>query len=276
MTNHRYSLSFIVSSILFTLLGFSLFLLAQKIEKPKQLSKSVIKVAILTPVVKKIIEKKPPAPVIVPPIPLPPKVQKKVEPKKVIKKKVHKKKIRKKRVVKKKVIKKRVVKKRVVKKKIIKKRVVKKKIIKKSIVKKIQPRREEVYTPVIPTPQPKRVIRPAIKAPVVHRKVPSKPQKVDKSVEKQQFLSQVRNKIIANKRYPKMALRRHIQGAVKIKFDITSSGNVSNIRYINGKKILQKGARKAIEKSFPMAIPSYLRSELPIKDIYLTIHFNIH
>jgi protein TonB len=114
-----------------------------------------------------------------------------------------------------------------------------------------------------------------IKTPV-HRSVPKKLQKVDKSAEKQQFLSQVRSKIIANKKYPRMALRRHIQGAVKIKFDITSSGDVSNIRYINGKKILQKGARKAIEKSFPITIPSSLRSELPIKDIYLTIHFNIH
>jgi protein TonB len=272
MSSRRYSISFLVSSILFALVGFSLFLLAQRVEKPKQLSRSVIKVAIITPVVKKVIEKKPKPPVIVPPIPLPPKVQKKIEPKKIIKKRVIKKKI-----IRKKIIKKRVLKKKVKKKKILKKRVVKRKLVKKRVIKKIKPKRvepivQEVY---IPTPQPKRVIKPVIKVPV-HRKVPTEPKRVDKSAEKRQFLSQVRSKIIANKKYPKMALRRHIQGAVKIKFDITSSGNVSNIRYINGKKILQKGARKAIEKSFPITIPSYLRSELPIRDIYLTIHFNIH
>jgi protein TonB len=277
MSSRRYSISFLVSSILFALVGFSLFLLAQRVEKPKQLSRSVIKVAIITPVVKKVIEKKPKPPVIVPPIPLPPKVQKKIEPKKIIKKRVIKKKIIRKKIIKKRVLKKKVKKKKIVKKKILKKRVVKRKLVKKRVIKKIKPKRvepivQEVY---IPTPQPKRVIKPVIKVPV-HRKVPTEPKRVDKSAEKRQFLSQVRSKIIANKRYPKMALRRHIQGAVKIKFDITSSGNVSNIRYINGKKILQKGARKAIEKSFPITIPSYLRSELPIRDIYLTIHFNIH
>jgi protein TonB len=277
MSNRRYSLSFLISSILFALVGFSLFLLAQRVEKPKQLSRSVIKIAILTPVVKKVIEKKPIPPVIIPPIPTPPKVQKKVEPKKIEPKKVIKKKILKKKLVRKKIIKKKIIKKKVVKKKIIKKSVVKKKVVKKRVIKKVKPKKvepiiEEVYTP---TPIPKSVVKPVIKAPV-HKKVPTKPQKVDKSAEKRQFLSQVRSKIIANKKYPKMALRRHIQGAVKIKFDISSNGDVSNIRYINGKKILQKGARKAIEKSFPMSIPSYLRSELPIKDIYLTIHFNIH
>jgi protein TonB len=267
MSNYRYSFSFIISSILFTLVGFSFFLLAQKVEKPKQLSKSVIRIAIISPIVKKVIEKKPVPPVIVPPIPIPPKVHKRIKPKKVIKKKKIRKKIIKKRVVKKKVVKKRVIKKSVLKKKIAKKRV-----IKRIKPKKVEPIVQEVY---IPTPQPKRVVKPVIKVPV-HRKVPTEPKRVDKSAEKRQFLSQVRSQIIANKKYPKMALRRHIQGAVKIKFDITSSGDVSNIRYINGKKILQKGARKAIEKSFPMNIPSSLRSELPIKDIYLTIHFNIH
>jgi len=72
-----------------------------------------------------------------------------------------------------------------------------------------------------------------------------------------------------------MALRRHIQGTVKVRFDITANGDVSNIRYINGKSILQKGARKAIERSFPMDIPNYLRSEFPINDISVSIHFHI-
>ena len=272
MSNHRYSLSFIISSILFTLVGFSFFLLAQKVEKPKQLSKSVIKIAIITPVVQKIIEKKTIPPVIVPPIPVPPKVQKKIKPKKVIKKRVIKKKIVRKKIIKKRVVKKKVIKKKIIKKRVVKKKVVKQRVIKKTEPKKVEPIIEEVY---IPTPTPKRVVRPVVRVPAP-RKVPVQPKHVDKSAEKRQFLSQVRSQIIANKKYPKMALRRHIQGAVKIKFDITVNGDVSNIRYINGKKILQKGARKAIEKSFPITIPSSLRSELPIKDIYLTIHFNIH
>jgi len=294
MSNYRHSFSFIISSIIFTLIGFSFFLLAQKVEKPKRnLLSPIIKIAIITPPVKKVVEKKKIPPVIVAPIPIPHKVHKKIKHKKSIKRKIHKKK----RVIKKKRIKKKIVKKRVAKKKIVKKRVIKKKFTKKRIVKKkiikkrvIKPKEveykeaeykrieepiiQEVYTP--PIPQPKRVIRPIIKAPTpIKREAPAKPQRVDKSAEKQQFLSQVRSQIIANKRYPKMALRRHIQGTVKVRFDITANGDVSNIRYINGKSILQKGARRAIEKSFPIDIPNYLRSEFPINDISVSIHFHI-
>ena len=99
---------------------------------------------------------------------------------------------------------------------------------------------------------------------------------VDKSAEKRRFLTQIRRDIIGNKQYPRVALRRHIQGSVKVKFDITSRGTVSNIQFINGKRILQKGVRDAIEKSFPISIPNSLRSELPIHNIYITIHFNIN
>ena len=303
MSNHRYSFSFIISTIVFALVGFSFFLLAEKIEKPKQLTPKVIKIAVITPVVKKVIEKKslPPQPLIAPIIPIPPKVKKKVKHKKVIKKKiikrvkpkkrvVKKKKIIKKRIVKKRVVKKhlikpkkrvvkkRIVKKRSIKKKIIKKRVIKPKKIKREVIKEVEPIIEEVYYER--RVQPKRVlpvIQPPvqIKTPVITPKV--EPQiKVDKSAKKREFLSQVRGKIIANKRYPKMALRRYIQGAVKVKFDITSNGTVSNIQFINGKTILQKSVRKAVENSFPINIPNNLRSELPIHDIYITIHFNIN
>ncbi|SFV63280.1 TonB-like [hydrothermal vent metagenome] len=295
MSNYRYSFSFIISSILFGLLGFSFLLLAQKVAKPKKLSMSVIKVAIISPpMVKKVIEKKTITPVVMPPVPLIHKIHKKKKPKKIIKKRSRKKRIRKKIIKKikhKKVTKKRS-RKKIIKKRVVKKRVIKKKVVKRIKHKKVEPIIEDVY---IPTPQPKRVIKHVVKAPIyrevhqeakrvvepvikthVQKEVYTKPKIVDKSAEKQRFLSQVRSQIIANKKYPRMALRRHIQGSVKIKFDITSNGDVSNIKYLNGKKILQKGARRAIEKSFPITIPISLRSELPIKDIYLTIHFNIN
>jgi len=331
MSNYRHSFSFIVSSIIFALIGFSFFLLAQKVEKPKKNRLiPVIKIAIITPPVKKVVEKKKIPHAIVPPIPIHHKAHKKIKHKK--KRKIHKKK---------RIVKKKVAKKKIVKKKIIKKRVIKPKKIKEPIIQEVytppkeieyketeyrykeieepiiqevytppkeieyketeytykeieapiiqevytppkeieyketeytykeieEPMIQEVYTP--PTPQYESVIEPVIQA-------PTEPQRVDKSAEKQQFLSQVRSQIIANKRYPKMALRRHIQGTVKVRFDITASGDVSNIRYINGKSILQKGARRAIEKSFPIDIPNYLRSEFPINDISVSIHFNIH
>jgi protein TonB len=264
--------------------------LAQKVEKPKKtIPPQIIKIALITPILKKVVKKKSvtPQPLITPPIPRPRKIKKRVKHKKRKHKKVIKRKIKKKRFVKKKIRKKtkvkKIVKKKITKKKIVKKRVLQPKRIKKrvvKVVKRVEPIIEEVY--YIPTPQPKKVVA-IVKEPVYRKPTFStkpqpqrKPQrKIDKSVEKREFLSQVRGKIINNKKYPKMALRRHIQGAVKVKFDITSSGNVSNIQFINGKSILQKSVRKAIRNSFPIGVPNNIKSELPIHDIYITIHFNI-
>jgi len=331
MSNYRHGLSFILSSILFALIGFSLLLLAEKIEKPKTLPKKAIHISIIQPKPKP----KPIAPLIAPPLP---KHQKSV--KKIVKKRRNKrikprlKKVRK-RIKKTKHIKhikhspkkvhKKVPKKihRKVKKREHRKATPKrvhqqiqrrKDVIKREAPKRVKPISQKYYQPAPkpqitepiieevtyyeykPEPQPQRVTRrrrEQISEPIVehvysqpvprppkvrqqHVVVPREPIRVDKTAEKEEFLGRVRSKIIANKEYPRMALRRHIQGSVRVKFTITSTGEVANLRYLSGKTILQKGARRAIEKSFPLNVPSNLKSELPIKDIYLTIHFNIN
>ena len=286
MTNFRYGFSFILSSIIFAMIGFSFLLFAQKVEKPKKPKKTVIKIAIITPptpIIKKTIEKKiikkeivvPPKVVV--PLPIPKKkiIKKKiVKKKKIIKKKIIKKIIKKKRI-KKRIVKKKIIKKRVPKKKIIKKKVVRKKVVKKKITKQKKFVEKKIFKEVyIPIQQPiiKKVIHKAVKkSPKVRQVV-----KVNNSQQKKAFLNRLRSKIIANKKYPRMALRRRIQGNVSVKFDITASGTVSNIRFISGKSILQKSVKNAIQQSFPISIPSVLKSELPIKNISVTIHFNIH
>ena len=113
-----------------------------------------------------------------------------------------------------------------------------------------------------------------IQAPIPPKTAPK--QKVNKSAEKRAFLRTVRSQIKANKKYPKMALRRHIEGTVGIMFDIGANGSVSNIRFLNGKSILQKSVRKAVLRSFPIAIPSNLRSELPMYNISVNVNFKIN
>jgi len=103
----------------------------------------------------------------------------------------------------------------------------------------------------------------------------SKP-KIDKSIEKRAFLRRVRSQIKANKKYPRMALRRHIEGSVGVMFDIGVNGNVSNIRFLNGRSILQKSVRKAVTQSFPLTIPANIQSEFPMYNISITINFKIH
>jgi len=278
MSNYRYSFSFLISSIIFSLIGFSFLLFPQKLEPKKQIQKEVIKIAIITPLIKKKndIKKAEPIavkqPVVIPPIPLPTKVQKKRKPKKITKKRKIKKIVKKRKVIKKR------------KHKKIRKRVVKKRVVRKTIKKRIPPKREVVQF-YEPTPQeiiPQEItlpIQPVLKNIVPQRTVSPSPRvssTIDKSKERKAFLNQIRSKIIANKKYPKIALRRHIQGSVTVKFDINRMGNVNNIRFLNGKTILQKSVKNAIESSFPIDIPHNLKSELPITNISVKIHFNIH
>jgi protein TonB len=99
--------------------------------------------------------------------------------------------------------------------------------------------------------------------------------KVKNNYHKKAFLRNVRSKIIANKKYPKIAKRRHIEGSVKVRFDITKRGHVSNIRFINGKRVFQKSIRKTLERTFPMGIPANVKGELPIMNVSVVLHFNI-
>ena len=227
------------------------------------------------------------------------KVKKKsVKKRRVKKRRISKKRVKKKRVLKKpRKIKKRVIKKKRVKKRVVKKRVHKKKVVKKHVIKRPvikptprvrepEPIIEEIYYPPIvqeerytPPPRPrvvKRVVPKAVPLPVYTPPPPKPAPKVDNRGAKRAFLTQVRSQIINNKRYPKLALRRHIEGSVTVRFNIGSSGDVSNIRFISGKTILQKAVRKAIIQSFPMGVPSSLRSELPINNVSLTVNFSIN
>lgn len=262
MTKMRYGFSFLISSLVYFILGLLFVSLLERsvlLKKPQQ---SVIKIAVITPPQPKVIPEKivaPSIPVPIPPVVIPPKkIEKpKPEPKKIVKKIIKKPKP----------------------KKIVKKTAPKAK----KVVKKITPKPvTKSKAPVKATPQPVYHQAPApIQSVQAPRRAQAVPQtvvapKVNKSAEKKAFLQQVRSKIIANKKYSKIALRRHIEGSVKVKFDISANGSVSNIRFISGKPLLQKSVRDAINKSFPIPIPSTLKNELPMHNISVTVNFKIN
>ncbi len=285
MSQLRYFNAFILSSLTFILLYFSLLSLIDIKKVLKPTPSKVIKVSIVTPpkkvaIAKPIepiepkinkIEKVEPTIPPAPPQPKPKKVVKKVKPKEIVKKKVIKK--SKKRVVKKKIVKRKITK----KKKTIKKRVIKKKVVKKKAIKKpaIKETIKEFVAPVTPHPHtPKSTVVKSTPKSVPKASKPVQAQ-LKNDHHKKAFLRSVRSKIIANKKYPKIAKRRHIEGSVKVRFDITKSGNVSNIRFISGKRIFQKSIRKTLERTFPMSIPAKVQNQLPILDISVVLHFHI-
>ncbi len=261
MTNFRYGSSFIISSLLYGALGYFLLTFLETHKKLiKESPQKVIKIALITPKPKPVVVPKPP--VVTPPKEI---VKPKPKPKKIIKKIVKKPKPKLKPKPKK------------IVKKIKAKPKPKSKPKPKKIVKKREPVIEEKFieeeyfepTEVVKTVEPQ----------IIEEPTPPKPApkpKVDNSAEKRAFLRGVRNQIKANKRYPKMALRRHVEGSVGVMFDIGANGDVSNIRFLNGKSILQKSVRKAVIQSFPIAIPSNIRSEFPMYNISVTVNFRIH
>jgi len=263
MTKFRYGSSFIISSLLYGALGYTFLVF---LDVPKKLTKKtpekVIKIAVISPKPKPII---PPVVAPKPPVVVPPKeiVKPKPKPKKVVKK--LKPKPKPKKIVKK-------IKPKPKHKKIVHKKVIHKK---KKIVKKVKPIREEEYL----TPEPVEVVKYVEPQVIQAAPTPPKPAptpKADKSAEKRAFLRIVRGQIKANKKYPKIALRRHIEGSVGVMFDIDTNGNVSNIRFLNGRSILQKSVKKAVIRSFPIPIPSNIRSEFPMYNISVTINFKIN
>jgi len=287
----RYRIAFLLSLLVFITL-WAIYLHLPEIKKePKEREKEVIKIALLSPAIPK---KSMPKKIEVKKV-IPKKIIKKeVTPKKIVKKvKIHKvqpKKILKKKVIKKKkIVKRKIIPKKIIKKKIIKKRVIKEKVIPQPpiaepIIKPIeQPIIEPIQQllPIVPpvyvTPKP--ITKPTIETPKIEEpafKAPFEPhQKVKNDQYRKAFLKNVRSNIIANKKYPKLAKRRHIEGSVKVRFDITQSGEVTNIRFINGKRIFQKSIRKTLERTFPVSIPNRVRTELPINDVSVVLHFNI-
>jgi len=261
MTHQHYRLSFLLSILIFLILGmgiFSLLEVEKRLQAPKK--EHLVKVALLnlSKPVKKIVPK--PIMPIVPkkvvsppivkekpkpkPIPKPKKIIKKHKPKKVKPKKVHK--------------------------KIVKKVIKKHKPKPRKIVKHIVVPKKVLEEPII---APKHIVR---REPKVIKSTPKTSQPTpDNGRAKRAFLQKIRNKIIANKKYPKIALRRHIESSVKVRFDITATGQVSNIRFISGKRIFYKSIKKTLARTFPVGIPSDMIGKLPISDVSVVLHFNI-
>ena len=268
----RYRVAFLLSLLVFITL-WAIYLNLPAIKKePKEREKQVIKIALLSPAIPKKVEvKKVEIQKVIPKkiITKKPTPKKRVKvPKKIIKKRVHKKKVHRKKVHQKKIHKKRIIKKKIIKERVVRKKITPTPPIKEPIIEPLP------IVPPIHKVQKAVVAKPKIEEPVI--KASSAPQqKVKNDQYKKAFLRNVRSNIIANKKYPKLAKRRHIEGSVKVRFDITQSGEVTNIRFINGKRVFHKSIRKTLEQTFPVSIPNRVRAELPINDVSVVLHFNI-
>jgi protein TonB len=85
------------------------------------------------------------------------------------------------------------------------------------------------------------------------------------------LLSKIRAKINRYKIYPIAAKKRHIQGKVTAHFKVNKNGAISNIK-LSGSSIFFNATKKAISKASPIKISN--RELLPI-DISVTLRYNL-
>ncbi len=156
---------------------------------------------------------------------------------------------------------------------------------------------EPVVEEVIPEPvKPKALPKPEIKKPKPKKKKIKKKKKVKKkkvrtrtaqssrvgakrqgsghasTSQKNRFLATVRQRINRNKSYPRIAKRRGMQGTVRVRFTILSSGHVGNIT-VSGPKVFHSSAKKAVKRAFPISTKNVPVS-LP-KTVNLTLRYQL-
>lgn len=178
------------------------------------------------------------------------------------------------------------------KKEIIEKKVEKPKKVKK-IVKRVEPKKKEVKKKE-PNEKIKKIVKKTElkkeKRDHLVKKKQIKQIKVEKSfvkkeintlndlknkkIKQEKYYTQIKQMINKNKSYPKVAVRRGIEGEIKIKFCISQKGELLSYEIIEGKKVFHTSIVKAIQKSFPIIPPKDVLSEN--LDLALTVQYRLY
>lgn len=90
------------------------------------------------------------------------------------------------------------------------------------------------------------------------------------TVGKSQFIRRLKSKIERNKKYPRIAQKRGMQGSIKVRFTITKAGAPTNI-VTRGPRVFSSATKSAIKRSFPISTKGV---SLPM-DITLTINYRL-
>lgn len=148
-----------------------------------------------------------------------------------------------------------------------KKVVIKKKEIKKHIPKKIE---KEI-------PRPKQtIIKQQIRQNKLIQKNTLNHQNIIKKHKEKQnkYYTKIKETINKNKTYPRIAIKRGIEGIVKIKFTISKNGKLLSFEIVEGKRVFKKSIEKAIKSSFPLTPPKDLLTSNT--SLSLTVDFRLY
>jgi len=128
-------------------------------------------------------------------------------------------------------------------------------IPKQTITKKLKPKVIEKKKKII---QPKQIL---VKQQIKQNKSTQKDTKIHQDTLKKRkenqnkYYTQIKETINKNKSYPKMAIKRGIEGIVKIQFEISKDGKLLSFNIIEGKRVFKKSISQAVKNSFPLTPP---------------------
>ena len=152
-----------------------------------------------------------------------------------------------------------------------------KKISPKKIVKKTEPKVEKKEKEIVKKTEEikKQIVANQIKkSDSTEKKETVKTDLKQLKMKQHKYYSQIKQTIDKNKSYPQVAVRRGIQGEVKIQFTISKDGELLSYKILDGQKIFFKSISEAIQNSFPLTPPNDIfTSNLDLK---LTLHYKLY
>lgn len=91
---------------------------------------------------------------------------------------------------------------------------------------------------------------------------------------KREYFTLVKNTIEKHKYYPQNALRRGIECDIKVKFIISSLGQLVSLELIEGNKIFHTSVKEAIENSFPLLPPKNILADNEVVNLVISYTIN--
>lgn len=138
-----------------------------------------------------------------------------------------------------------------------------------NVKKKREPKKVE--SPVAPTVQTPKVAEEVVQKeehilPVYEKSVEKVVEQESLHVKQERYFTELKNRIDANKTYPRFARERSIEGNVLVEFTISPEGKLISYTIVEGKQVFHKSVQEAILKSFPFPMKeSLFVSDLTIK-----------
>ncbi|BFU78566.1 hypothetical protein ALC152_17810 [Arcobacter sp. 15-2] len=95
-----------------------------------------------------------------------------------------------------------------------------------------------------------------------------------KKMMQQKYYSSIKEAINKNKSYPRVAVKRGIEGIVEIQFTISKEGKLLSFHIIEGKSVFKKSISDAVKNSFPLTPPKGILTSN--KNLSLKIDYRLY